>query len=92
LLKHSSYGERTLLQQYKRCERAIEILKDFNGEPTVVAGNTQIHADCKRRKLCDAYVRAYEADPVSIYGGILPQTNRSMPKPQKKWLKLFWKL
>ncbi len=51
---------------------AIEILKDFNGEPTVVAVK---HANpcgiASADVLYDAYVRAYEADPVSIYGGII---------------------
>ena len=51
---------------------ALELLKEFDEEPTVVA--------CKHSNPCgvasgkdihEAYVRAYNTDPVSIFGGIL---------------------
>ncbi len=51
---------------------ALELLKEFNGVPAVVA--------CKHANPCgvgtgstvfEAYMRAYESDPVSVFGGIL---------------------
>lgn len=50
---------------------ALEALKEFE-QPTVVAVK---HANpCGvgvGETICDAYVKAYDADPVSIYGGII---------------------
>lgn len=51
---------------------ALELLKEYNGTPAVVA--------CKHANPCgvgtgktvyEAYMRAYESDPVSVFGGIL---------------------
>lgn len=51
---------------------ALELLKEFGSTPTVVA--------CKHANPCgvgtgksvhEAYMRAYESDPVSVFGGIL---------------------
>lgn len=51
---------------------ALELLKEFQGVPAVVA--------CKHANPCgvgtgntvfEAYMRAYESDPVSVFGGIL---------------------
>lgn len=51
---------------------ALELLKEFDGVPAVVA--------CKHANPCgvgtgktvhEAYMRAYESDPVSVFGGIL---------------------
>lgn len=59
---------------------ALELLKEFDEEPTVVA--------CKHSNPCgvasgkdihEAYVRAYNTDPVSIFGGILC-ANRKIDK------------
>ena len=59
---------------------ARELLKEFDDEPTVVA--------CKHSNPCgvasgkdihEAYVRAYNTDPVSIFGGILC-ANRKIDK------------
>ena len=59
---------------------ALELIKEFDEEPTVVA--------CKHSNPCgvasgkdihEAYVRAYNTDPVSIFGGILC-ANRKIDK------------
>ncbi len=59
---------------------ALELLKEFDEEPTVVA--------CKHSNPCgvasgkdihEAYARAYNTDPVSIFGGILC-ANRKIDK------------
>ncbi|WP_303862903.1 bifunctional phosphoribosylaminoimidazolecarboxamide formyltransferase/IMP cyclohydrolase [Alkalibaculum bacchi] len=51
---------------------ALEILKEFKGEPTVVAVK---HANpcgiASAKSILEAYKKAYECDPVSIYGGII---------------------
>lgn len=55
---------------------ALEILKEYGDEPTVVAVK---HANpcgiASDANLAAAYKKAYESDPVSIYGGIIA-TNR----------------
>lgn len=51
---------------------ALETLKEFDGRPTIVAAK---HANpCgvgSASTIADAYRKAYEADPVSIFGGIV---------------------
>lgn len=51
---------------------ALEILKEFKGEPTVVAVK---HANpcgiASANSILEAYKKAYECDPVSIFGGII---------------------
>jgi len=58
---------------------ALEALKEFE-EPTIVAAK---HANpCgvgSADTLCEAYMKAYEADPISIYGGIIA-ANREIDK------------
>nr|WP_152801976.1 bifunctional phosphoribosylaminoimidazolecarboxamide formyltransferase/IMP cyclohydrolase [Alkalibaculum sporogenes] len=59
---------------------ALEILKEYNGEPTIVAVK---HANpcgiASSQTILDAYIKAYECDPVSIYGGIIA-SNREIDK------------
>lgn len=51
---------------------ALEILKDYAGEPTVVAvKHTNPCGVASADNVYDAYVNCYAADPVSIYGGII---------------------
>lgn len=68
---------------------ALELLKEFT-EPTVVA--------CKHANPCgvasadnlyDAYVRAYEADPVSIFGGIVAVNREVDAKTAEEMAKIF---
>ncbi len=51
---------------------AIEILKEYSGEPTIVAVK---HANpcgiASAQTILAAYVKAYECDPISIFGGII---------------------
>ncbi len=58
---------------------ALETLKEFD-EPTIVATK---HANpCgvgSANNICEAYQKAYEADPVSIFGGIIA-ANREIDK------------
>lgn len=58
---------------------AIELVKEFD-EPTVVAvKHTNPCGVGSADNIHDAYVRAYESDPVSIYGGIIA-ANREIDK------------
>lgn len=58
---------------------AIELVKEFD-EPTVVAvKHTNPCGVGSADNIYDAYVRAYESDPVSIYGGIIA-ANREIDK------------
>jgi|LSQX01.2.fsa_nt_gb phosphoribosylaminoimidazolecarboxamide formyltransferase/IMP cyclohydrolase len=51
---------------------ALEILKEYREEPTIVAVK---HANpcgiASSKSIHEAYVKAYEADPTSIFGGIV---------------------
>jgi len=68
---------------------AIELLKEFD-EPTVVAVK---HANpcgvASAKNIYEAYVRAYEADPVSIFGGIVAANREIDAKTAEEISKIF---
>ena len=68
---------------------ALELLKEFN-EPTIVA--------CKHSNPCgvasanniyDAYIKAYNADPTSIFGGIVVSNREIDEKTAQEMSKIF---
>lgn len=68
---------------------AIELLKEFD-EPTVVAVK---HANpcgvASAETIYEAYVKTYEADPVSIYGGIIAANREIDAKTAEEINKIF---
>lgn len=68
---------------------ALELLKEFD-EPTVVAVK---HANpcgvASAENIYEAYVRAYEADPVSIFGGIVAANREIDEKTAEEINKIF---
>ncbi len=68
---------------------ALELLKEFD-EPTVIAVK---HANpcgvASSDSIYDAYVKAYEADPVSIYGGIIAANREIDVKTAEEINKIF---
>ncbi len=68
---------------------ALELLKEFD-EPTVVAVK---HANpcgvASAGNIFDAYVKTYEADPVSIYGGIIAANREIDRKTAEEINKIF---
>lgn len=68
---------------------ALELLKEFD-EPTVVAVK---HANpcgvASGNDIYEAYVKAYEADPVSIFGGIVAANREIDEKTAKEINKIF---
>lgn len=68
---------------------ALELLKEFD-EPTVVAVK---HANpcgvASSSNIYDAYVKAYEADPVSIFGGIVALNREVDQKTAQEINKIF---
>ncbi|HHV30024.1 MAG TPA: bifunctional phosphoribosylaminoimidazolecarboxamide formyltransferase/IMP cyclohydrolase [Clostridium sp.] len=68
---------------------AIEIIKEFD-EPTVVAVK---HANpcgvASASNIYDAYVKAYESDPVSIFGGIIAANREIDEKTAEEISKIF---
>ncbi len=68
---------------------AIELLKEFD-EPTVVAVK---HANpcgvASAQNIYDAYINAYESDPVSIYGGIVAANREIDAKTAEEMIKTF---
>jgi phosphoribosylaminoimidazolecarboxamide formyltransferase/IMP cyclohydrolase len=68
---------------------ALELLKEFD-EPTVVAVK---HANpcgvASAETICEAYVKAYESDPVSIFGGIIAANREIDAKTAEEINKIF---
>ena len=68
---------------------ALELLKEFD-EPAVVAVK---HANpcgvASAASIYDAYIKAYEADPVSIYGGIIAANREIDVKTAEEINKIF---
>jgi phosphoribosylaminoimidazolecarboxamide formyltransferase / IMP cyclohydrolase len=68
---------------------ALELLKEFD-EPTVVAVK---HANpcgvASAENIHDAYVKTYEADPVSIFGGIIAANREIDAKTAEEINKIF---
>lgn len=68
---------------------ALELLKEFD-EPTVVAVK---HANpcgvASADNIFDAYVKTYEADPVSIFGGIIAANRKIDGKTAEEINKIF---
>ncbi|OQC13047.1 MAG: Bifunctional purine biosynthesis protein PurH [Firmicutes bacterium ADurb.Bin080] len=69
---------------------AVELLKEFYGEPTVVAVK---HANpcgvATAGSIYEAYFKAYEADPVSIYGGIVACNGTVDQRTANEMVKIF---
>lgn len=68
---------------------SLELLKEFD-EPTVVAVK---HANpcgvASADNICEAYIKAYEADPVSIFGGIIAANREIDAKTAEEINKIF---
>lgn len=68
---------------------AVELLKEFD-RPTIVAVK---HANpcgvASADEIYDAYVKAYESDPVSIYGGIVAANRTIDKKTAEEMVKIF---
>jgi len=68
---------------------ALELLKEFD-EPTVVAVK---HANpcgvASAESIYEAYIKAYEADPVSIFGGIIAANREIDAKTAEEINKIF---
>lgn len=68
---------------------AVDLLREFD-EPTVVAVK---HANpcgvASSKNIYEAYLRAYEADPVSIYGGIIAANREIDKRTAEEMSKIF---
>ena len=68
---------------------ALELLKEFD-EPTVVASkHTNPCGVATAKDLYTAYMRAYECDPVSIFGGIVACNREVDEKTAEEMSKIF---
>lgn len=68
---------------------AIELIKEFD-EPTVVAvKHTNPCGVGSAQNIFDAYMRAYESDPVSIFGGIIAANREIDVKTAEEINKIF---
>ncbi len=87
------HGKALSYNNISDADAALAMLKEFVGEPTVVAVK---HANpcgiASRSTIDEAWDRAYEADPVSIFGGIVA-LNRPLTKTiAEKMSKIFLEL
>lgn len=65
------HGKELSFNNYNDINSAIEMIKDFN-EPTAIAiKHTNPCGASTAKTIHEAYVKTYECDPVSIYGGII---------------------
>jgi len=68
---------------------AIELIKEFD-EPTIVAvKHTNPCGVGSAQNIYDAYMRAYESDPVSIFGGIIAANREIDKKTAEEINKIF---
>ncbi|HEY5584249.1 MAG TPA: bifunctional phosphoribosylaminoimidazolecarboxamide formyltransferase/IMP cyclohydrolase [Ruminiclostridium sp.] len=68
---------------------AIELIKEFD-EPTVVAvKHTNPCGVGSAQNICAAYIRAYESDPVSIFGGVIAANREIDAKTAEEIQKIF---
>ncbi|MEG0074911.1 MAG: bifunctional phosphoribosylaminoimidazolecarboxamide formyltransferase/IMP cyclohydrolase [Eubacterium sp.] len=69
---------------------AIEILKEYTEEPTIVAVK---HANpcgvASAANISEAYKKAYEADPTSIFGGIIASNGEIDAATAKQMVEIF---
>lgn len=69
---------------------AIELLKEFPDEPTIVAvKHTNPCGVASASTIFEAYQRAYEADPVSIFGGIVASNKEIDKETAEEIAKIF---
>lgn len=70
---------------------ALELLKEFDGNiPTIVASKHSNPCGVgSGDTIYDAYIKAYEADPVSIYGGIVVSNTTICEKTANEINKIF---
>ena len=69
---------------------AIELLKEFSGEPTVVAiKHSNPCGVASASTISEAYKKAYNADPVSIFGGIVACNGEVDEETASEMVKIF---
>lgn len=69
---------------------AVELLKEFYSKPTVVAvKHANPCAVSSAENIYEAYIRAYDADPVSIFGGIVAANDVVDGKSAAEMVKIF---
>jgi phosphoribosylaminoimidazolecarboxamide formyltransferase/IMP cyclohydrolase len=68
---------------------AVELLKEFD-EPTVVAvKHTNPCGVASAKNIYEAYIRAYQSDPVSIFGGIVAANREIDQATAQELVKIF---
>lgn len=82
-------GKQLSYNNINDCNGAVELLKEFS-EPTVVAVK---HANpcgvASAATVYEAYLKAYEGDPVSIFGGIVAVNRPVDKKTAEEMVKIF---
>jgi len=65
------HGDALSYNNIHDANRAVELLKEFEGPAAVVVKDANPCGAAVSADLKTAYLRAFEADPVSIYGGVV---------------------
>lgn len=83
------HGKELSYNNINDANEALEILKEFD-EPTVVAvKDTNPCGVASAPSIFEAYIKAYEADPVSIFGGIVASNREIDEKTAEEINKIF---
>ncbi|MDD2221257.1 MAG: bifunctional phosphoribosylaminoimidazolecarboxamide formyltransferase/IMP cyclohydrolase [Clostridia bacterium] len=68
---------------------ALELVREFDQPAAVIVKHTNPCGSALGKTLCEAYVRALEADPLSAYGGIIGLNREVDTETAKEMAKLF---
>ncbi|MCL2817598.1 MAG: bifunctional phosphoribosylaminoimidazolecarboxamide formyltransferase/IMP cyclohydrolase, partial [Clostridiales bacterium] len=70
-------------------EAALELVKEFDEPAAVIIKHTNPCGTALGKDIADAYIRAYEADPVSAFGGIVGLNREVTAEAAREMVKLF---
>jgi len=83
------HGKELSFNNINDANGALELLKEFD-EPTVVAvKHTNPCGVASAETVCEAYIKAYECDPISIFGGIIAINREVDSKTAEEINKIF---
>lgn len=68
---------------------AVELLKEFERSTIVAVKHANPCGVASADEIYDAYIKAYESDPVSIYGGIVASNRTIDKKTAEEMIKIF---
>lgn len=83
------HGKELSFNNINDANAAIELLKEFKEPAAVAVKHTNPCGVAVADNIYDAYMKAYECDPVSIFGGIVALNRTVDVKTAKELIKIF---